>query len=167
MSQSTPYRITTTGSSGGGCDGDISFAQRVNIDVTTNLNGTNVVVPVDGALTNNGSGWSINGNGIELTGPDSYVRCSCSIHVSSSNARTNLRIQFARNGVLFGPIAAHGYIRRASGHNESSYNLGPTWTKMAQGDIITIVSNQEGNGGSQVMAVAGTSQLLLERHVNV
>jgi hypothetical protein len=38
---------------------------------------------------------------------------------------------------------------------------------MAMGEVITLVANQEANTGSQTMATAGTSQILLERLVDV
>jgi len=117
-------------------------------------------------MSTNQSGYAINGNGIQLIGRDSWVKCTFVIHVTSSIFRTNMLVRLARNGTLFGPISACGYIRAASGHNESSY-MATAWTKMAQNDIITVESIQEGNTGTVTMAQAGTSQLLLERLVNV
>lgn len=169
MSSSSPWAISTKNSvASTGSDAVIAFAQRVNTDTATNLNNlTQTVIPMDGGLTTNGGGWAINGNGIELTGADSYVRCSFSVYVTSVAVRSNLILRLARNGVLFGPIAAHGYIRAASGHNDSSFTVGGVWTKMSTGDIITIEALREANAGTVTMKSAGTSQLLLERIVNV
>ena len=169
MSSSTKYFIATASESvSSGSDAVLAFAQRVNSDIATNLNNlTQTEIPIDGGLVTNGTGWGINGNGIQLTGPDSYVRCSFSVHVTGAFSRGNLIVRCALNGALFGPVAAHGYIRNANGHQESSYCMGGTWTKMVTGDIITLESLREANAGTLTMDTAGTSQLLLERIVNV
>ena len=169
MSTSTEYQIATANQTtpGGGSDAVWSIAQRVNADVATNLNNlVQTEVPIDGGMITNQTGFAINGNGIELIDVSNYVKCTVNLHVTSATLRTNMIVRFAKNGVLFGPIAAHGYIRAATGHNESSYHL-TTWTKMDQNDIITVETLREGNAGTVTMALAGTSQLLLERLVNV
>lgn len=169
MSELTPYNIGTVGGGGGsGTTAQWRFAQRVNSDIATNLNNlTQTTIPIDGALTSDGAGWAINGNGIELTGADSWVRCSFNIHVSETFNRGNMLVRLSLNGGLIGPVAAHGYIRNANGHQESSYCMGGHWVQMTTGDIITVESLREANAGSIAMAQAGTSQLLLERLVNV
>lgn len=169
MSFSTEYQIATANQTtpGGGSDAVFSFAQRVNADIATNLNNlTQTEVPMDGAMATNQTGYAINGNGIQLIGPDAFVRCSFSLHLTSLAARTNLIVRLALNGTLFGPVAASGYIRAGTGHNESSLTV-CAWTKMATNDIITVSTLREANAGTVTMAAAGTSQLLLERIVNV
>lgn len=168
MSSSTEYQIATLNQTGGsGTTAVWSFAQRINADIATNLNnGTQTTVPIDGAIVTNQTGYAINGNGIELIGAESYVKCTVNLHCSSASNRTNLIVRLAKNGVLFGPIAASGYIRNANGHNESSYHI-TTWTKMVTGDVITVETLQEANAGTVTLAQAGSSQLLLERLVNV
>lgn len=161
------------GPGGNGSDTQVRFAQRINADIATNLNNlTQTTVPIDGTALLNGSGWSINGNGLELTGPDSFVRCSASLHVAGAVNRLNMLVRLGiSDGIatptLFGPVAAHGYIRNATGHNESSYTILPTWVFMTQGQVITLESFREANAGNLTMALAGSSQLLLERYVNV
>lgn len=168
MSQSTPYFISTKNTAAGtGSDAVLSFAQRVNADNTTQLNNlTQTTVPMDGAMITNQTGFAINGNGIELTGDDAYVKCICNLHTMGSAARVNLIVRFSQNGTLFGPISACGYSRNLNGHMETSYHL-QAWTKMATGDIITIETLREANAGSVTLASAGTSNLILERLVNV
>ena len=170
MSSDTNYVVATKNTSvGGGSDAEWRFAQRVNTDIATNLNNlTQTEIPVDGTMTQLGSGFSINGNGIQLTtDSQAWVKCSCSIHVTAAVLRANMIVRFARNGTLFGPVAAHGYIRNGNGHQESSYSLPGTWILMQPNDIITIESLREANAGTVTMASAGTSQFLLERLVNV
>lgn len=169
MSEITPYIIRPVGGVGGsGTDAEWRFAQRVNSDTSTNLNNlTQTEVPMDGTLTTLGTGWSVDGNGIQLTGPDAWVKCTCSLHVGAAFNRANMTVRFALDGVLTGPIAAHGYIRNATGHNESSYTIPGFWIQMTQGQTITIETLREAGAGTISMQTAGTSYLLLERLVNV
>lgn len=168
MSSSTPYSIATkSNTTTTGSDAVWSFAQRVNTDTTTNINNAGLTtIPIDGGMITNQSGYAINGNGIQLTGVGAYVKCTFVVHVTSVTNRTNMTLRLAKNGVLFGPVSASGYIRNASGHNESSFTA-TAWTKMETNDIITVEAIQEANAGTVTMATAGTSQLLLERLVNV
>jgi len=169
MSSNTNYQIATqTTNTISGSDAEWRFAQRVNSDIVTNLNNlTQTTVPIDGALTTVGIGWSINGNGIELTGPDSWVKVTFNVHVNASFNRGNMLLRASLNGTLIGPIAAHGYIRNGNGHQESSYSMPGHWVFMSNGDVITVESLREAAAGTITMAQAGTSQLLLERLVNV
>jgi len=168
MSSSTPWTIATKNStSSTGSDSVWAFAQRVNTDISTNLNNlTPTEVPIDGAILTNGTGWAINGNGIELTGSDSFVKCTVNLHITAAFNRANLLVRFRLNGVAFGPIGASGYIRNATGHNESSITI-TTWVSMTTGDVITVETLREAGAGTITMDTAGTSQLLLERLVNV
>ena len=169
MSSTTNYQIATqTTNTISGSDAEWRFAQRINADTATNLNNlTQTTIPIDGAMTTSGVGWAINGNGIELTGPDSLVRVSFSVHVNATFNRCNMLLRASLNGGLIGPIAAHGYIRNANGHQETSYSMPGHWVSMTTGDIITVESLREAAAGTISMASAGTSQLLLERLVNV
>jgi len=168
MSSSTPWAISTKNSvAGTGSDAIWAFAQRVNVDTTTNLNNlTPTTVPVNGVMTTNGTGWAINGNGIQLIGADSLVKCTFSLHITAASNRPNLTSRLSLNGVPFGPISASGYIRNNNGHNESSLTV-TTWVQMSTNDIITIETLREAAAGTVTMDTAGTSQLLLERLVNV
>lgn len=170
MSSSTPYNIatgnTTTSIQNTAL---ISFAQRVNADFSTNLNDlAEIEVPMDGTLTTNQTGFSINGNGIEYTGAGTvWVKASFILSVTGSFPRGNMIARLALNGVSFGPIISHGYIRNANGHQQSSYTHPGTWVELSTGDVITIRTLREANAGTLSMDQAGTSQLLLERIVNV
>lgn len=170
MSSNTPYTIATGNTTTPVTStAIISFAQRVNVDSSTNLNDlSEVEVPMDGALTTNQSGFSINGNGIEYTGTGTvWVKASFVVSVNETFNRGNLIARLALNDVVFGPIVSHGYIRNANGHQQSSYTHPGTWVEMTTGDIITIRTLREAAAGTISMDQAGTSQLLLERLVNV
>jgi len=168
MSSNTKYHINPHIPSTGGSTFDISFGQRINSDIVTNINAATLTeVPMDGKISVYQSGFAGAGNGIELTGEGGLVRCSATIHITSVVQRANIRIRLAKNGVLFGPAACSGYIRALRGHNESSISITPTWTRMAMGDVITVESIQEANVGTVTLAAEGTSILLLERIINV
>lgn len=171
MSKTTPYLISTKSQSipGTGSDSVWSFAQRVNTDISTNLNNlTQTTVPMDGAMITSHTGFAINGNGIQLIGPAAYVRCSFNIFVNAAVARANMTVRLNSSVLgLFGPVAAHGYIRNATGHQNASYCIPGFWTKMATNEIITVQSLQEAAAGSVSMGLAGTSFLLLETLKNV
>lgn len=168
MSDATPYIVSVT-NTGGGTTAQMSFAQRVNADTTTNLNNAaSAPVPIDGALSTVGTDWAISGNGIQFTGTTgTWVRCSFNIHVGATFNRGNMVVRLAQNGTLFGPVAAHGYIRNANGHNEASYSINGFWIQLTQNDVITVESAQEAAGGTVSMQTAGTSVLLLEKIDNV
>lgn len=176
MSTKTPYEIKLPlNGSGSGTNADIYFAQRSNVDISTNLNNVGVTeVPIDNSMFTNGTGWAINGNGIEYTGTETVkVRCSFNIHITSTVARPNIKARLYitntanPSGVATGPVAATGYIRNVSGHNESSLHVANHWVTMETGDIITVRTIQEAETGNVTMESIGTSQLLLERIVNV
>jgi len=169
VSQATEYAISTKNSvTGTGSDSTLAFAERGNLDTTTNLNTAGATeVPFDGAFFTSGTGWAINGNGIELTGPNSNVRIGFNLHVTSSNNRTNLLAQIALDGTPIGPIAASGYIRNATGHNESSLAIPGFWLPVTTGQVITVVTLREAGAGTVTMALANTSILVLERLINV
>ena len=171
MSDSTKYQINPKlDSTQTGQHTQLFWAQRVNEDVTTNLNDTiPVTVPIDGNLSTLGHGWAIAGDGIELTGPDSWVRVSCSVHISSGSEDVNLTLEFALNGTPLnpGPVSASNYIDGDDGNSESSSSIPGYWVYMEMGDVITIEALREANSGTVTLAEAGTSYLLLERYVNV
>jgi len=146
-----------------------SFAQRVNKDVSSNLNALELVsVPIDGPLTTNHTGFAINGNGIQLLGPNTHVRISANVFVVSTANRVNLTLRLHSSvGGLFGPIAAHGYISNNNDHQNSSYTIPGFWKSMVTGETITLQALQEANSGTITMALEGTSFLLLETLKNV
>lgn len=173
MSSATNYFIATQNTSVPSSSTAImSFAQRINVDAATNLNNLTLTeVPMDGAMITNQTGFAINGNGIQLTGPDTYVEASFVISVFGAVLRANmvarLAIDTGGGPVLFGPETSHGYIRNGTGHQQSSFNSGPVMWKMATGNIITVQTIREGNAGTVRMNSTGTSQLLLKVLKNV
>lgn len=174
MSSNTPYNIATRAqNTATSSTALISFAQRVNADIATNLNDLAITeVPMDGALTTNQTGFAINGNGIQYNDADTvWVRCSFNLSVTASFNRGNmvarLAVDTGGGPVLFGPEASHGYIRNSNGHQQSSYAISGTWIELSTGDTITVQTIREANAGTITMNAAGTSQLLLEVLKNV
>lgn len=169
MSSSTPRAISTKNSTvSTGSDAVWAFAELGNADTTTNLNNlTAVDVPFDGAFVQNGSGWAINGNGIQYNGPNTFIRVSWSVFTFSSSNRTNLLLQTAIDGTPIGPIASSGYVRNANGHQNSSYSMSGVWLPLTTGQTITVQAIREANAGTVTLGSVNTSILLLERIENV
>lgn len=168
MSQATPWQIATKNTSTGGSTQRKEFAQRVNADTASNLN--NLVIddiPIDGAIKTVGTIWAINGDGIQYNGPGEDIDISCNIYTQANFNRGNLTIQFRKNGTIFGPIAASGYIRNNNGHNASSYAISQFNEFLANGDIITVSALREANAGNINLGLAGASFLRLERIASV
>ena len=61
-------------------------------------------------------------------------------YVTASAARTNVGLKFAVNDVQQSEIAAHDYIRSASGHNESSINMSTTLSLSANDQVSIYVA---------------------------
>lgn len=77
-------------------------------------------------------------------------------YMTSSSNRTNLSFQLAFNDVFGGPVAAMGYIKNTSGHNESSV----TYSYIAfvgSGVKISVGAQQLTNFFNTVNVVGGTS----------
>lgn len=133
-----------------------------NTNTTTNLNTAgNTTVPITGTTEiNENNFYTVVGNGVRVPQNRTY-KIKVNLHVSGSLTRGNMRVRFAINGTPVGPIAAHGYIRNSSGHNETSYFL-EDLRILASNDIITVVSTQEAGSGTTVMNLAGSSVMMVE-----
>jgi hypothetical protein len=143
----------------------LPYAVKVtNTDTTTDINETPAVeVPLNGSVAFNedSSTYNPTGNGIQVLRADGYT-LRASIHVSGIVTRANQLIRFAINGVPTGNIAATGYIRDTSGHNEASYTLLEDLNLNAN-DIVTVVAEEEAGGGIVTLAQVGSSSLFIKR----
>jgi hypothetical protein len=131
-----------------------------NTNTTTNLNGNSAVeVPLSNQVRNDADFYTFVGNGIRIDTAGTY-QIKASLHVTANVTRANLLVRFyindSGNGV--GAIAASGYIRNGSGHNESSFYLEDDFTLLA-GDVVTVKTTREAAGGNVSMAVVESSYL--------
>lgn len=139
-------------------DGDIasistftpSYMGRQNNSVQ-NLNGTAVAVNWNQQVAAAGSDITYNvANPSRLTlATTGNYRVSVNLKGSTvSTQRAAITAQLRQNGVAMrGPISACGYIRYASGHEESSVHIAAFVYPFTAGDFIEIVCNQEAAAG--------------------
>lgn len=134
-----------------------------NTDTSTDINNSSYTeIPMGGNQARNDDDlYTFVGNGIQVTKAGTYV-AKCSLHINANVTRANLLVRFfindAGNGV--GAVAASGYIRNGSGHNESSFQLEEDFI-LAVGDIVTVKAIREAAAGTVSMAVAESSYLKL------
>lgn len=136
--------------------------KTTNTDTTTNLNElTPTEVPLTGNTPiNEGSYYEVVGNGIKILRKRLY-NLKANIHAYSDRSRANLTISFYINGTRQGMVAASGYIRAASGHNESSYQLNDAFS-LDVDDVVTVRATREANSGDIFLATSGTSNFIIE-----
>lgn len=91
------------------------------------------------------------------------VKISAHVHIDTASARSAFQIRARIGSTPVGPIGASGYVRNASGHQESSNTIPAFFANVTSGDIIDLGSRIEGANGNTQMQRAGSSMLLVER----
>jgi hypothetical protein len=171
MSSMTPYTVDVTAIGGGGTTFTLDVVQTSNTDTTTNLNLSTATtfpteVPITGTTEIAGTNYTIVGNGIQCNF-DGLVKISANVHLFSTDPRAAIQLRARLNGTAFGPVGSSGYIRDATGHQESSLHL-CVWTQVTSGQIISLGTRRESTqAGSVTMALSGSSNLMVERYFNV
>lgn len=165
MSSQSPFKVDAT--FGDSTEAEIRVAQLYNTNTSTNLNNlTATLIPLGGTQGIFDADFSQSNDGI-VTNFDGRVRVAFSIHCFAAVTRINLTVQVHRNGSPIGPVAAHGYIRDANGHQETNYSIPGVWFVCADGDLFEVFATREANSGNKTLAQSGTSILQLERIINV
>lgn len=147
-----------------GASGLTRTVAQIRNNVTVNVNQTNwTAVPLSGVTDRlDSTDFAVSGNGIQclFTG---WVKATAHLSIASSGARTNPIIRLA------GPVSVpstvsgkSGYIRAASGHNESSVTIPGIEVLVSENEVITVESKREGGGAAATMDIGGC-YLLLER----
>jgi hypothetical protein len=134
-----------------------------NTNTTTNINTVApTAIPVTGTVEQNENNfYTVVGNGIQVPQTRSY-KVKANIHVGSVSTRSSARIRFAINGSPQGDIAATGYIRNSTGHNEASYIISDEFILNAN-DIVTVTAERESTaGGTVTLQEVGTSSITVE-----
>lgn len=145
----------------------LPYAIKVrNTDITTNLNAatTDNAIPLNGSLAFNESTdtYTPSGNGIQVLRDDGYT-VKANVHVFSASTRQASLMRLHVNGAPIGDIAATGYIRNTTGHNEASYHIDEELTLNAL-DIVTVEFDRESTaGGAMNLALVGSSSLMIKR----
>jgi len=140
----------------------VAIFEAFNTNTTTNLNNLGLTtVPILGTVTQPGpTGYFTQVGNAVRADRAMRVKISANLNVFSNQARQNLRVGFAINGTLQNFTGRSGYIRDASGHQESS--LHPSqFLDLAANDLVTLVSQREGNVGTVTM-LSNSSNLMIE-----
>jgi hypothetical protein len=92
---------------------------------------------------------------ITITSPGMY-KITLMAYMTSNSNRTNLSFRLSFDDVFGGPVAAMGYIKNTSGHNESSVTYSYT-AYIATNQEISVGAQQLTNFFNTVSIIGGTS----------
>lgn len=140
-----------------------------NTDITTNIN-TNAAInlPVCGTeeWNDNATLFVVNTatNSIIINETGRYkVIVNASFDVANNGPqRANPEIYIALDNVREGTVSSTGYMRRASGHNESSVNFTEV-IEITAGQVLTLKILRAGNNGVVNLRAVGTSNVYIEK----
>jgi hypothetical protein len=136
--------------SSGGTDADYFRAPLLSL-TTINSSLTMSEYAVIGSPTNNNGGWTSTSTLITPASVGIY-EVSVMCYYTGSVTRANVGMTVAIDGVFDQPIAAMGYLRNSSGHNESSL----TFTSLVEIEINSKAEMETISIGFQRLAAAGT-----------
>ncbi|WP_411768411.1 hypothetical protein [Winogradskyella sp. A3E31] len=140
-----------------------------NSDITTNINqNTPINLPVCGneLWNDNTSLYSVNAvtNEITINETGRYrivVNAAFSV-ASNGPQRANPEMYVALDDMQIGGFASTGYMRRNSGHNESSVNFTEV-IEVTGNQVLTIKVQRAGNNGTVNLRSAGTTNVYIEK----
>lgn len=128
-----------------------AFCQTRNTDITTNLNATNVVVPITGTTDERNTGFfNISGNGIQVVNYSGWIEVEAFVSMTFSSPNISIDFQFAKNGTLQPGSTVCNGVGKFSNTNHAQASLF-RGMQVTAGDVITIVSNLEGSTGTATM----------------
>ncbi|MEL6812672.1 MAG: hypothetical protein AAFP76_15185 [Bacteroidota bacterium] len=141
-------------------------AKYSNSDTSTNLNvDTAIELPIFGSeeWNDNTTLFSVSGTQIQIAEAGRYrIISNVAIASNSNSARKSPEIYLTINGTITGAVYTTGYMRRNSGHEESSLHLDEV-INVGAGDIIAIEIVRAGNSGSTLFRSAGSSNFYVEK----
>ena len=148
-------RLTAASSGSGGIS---NYAKYVGTG-TPDLNSSTTYGEVSWINTtpqfSNGT-WSATSSHIVVPATGLYM-VQVNFYVTASSSRTNVGLKFAVNDTQQSEIAAHNYIRNASGHSESSINMSTT-LNLSANDQVSIYTAQLASNGT--VSLQGTSSTI-------
>ncbi len=141
-----------------------------NSDTSTDLNSDNTLVPIFGNEDYKDGGSSlyvVSGNTLTVNESGRYdIRANLSLEGinvgGNSEQRTNVNARIAINGTPVGALGASGYIRFASGHEQSSIHVNEILDLNAN-DIVTIITYREANSGAVVFSGVDESSFMINK----
>jgi len=151
----------TMAKEGEGSAAPFSFCQVRNTDTSTNINvSTAANIPFGGTNDATDSDYTLASDSITVNF-DGVVSVQAHISQSGSVARSNVGIWITNNNTKVSGVGQSGYIRAASGHNESSSHVSATFA-VSDGDVIRVQGKQRAASGT-VNQIAGESQVTVYR----
>lgn len=158
------FSLTTTVTSSPG-----QSVKYSNTDTTTNINNNSAInLPVLGTIqwNDNTTLYDVNTSTHEITINETgryRVIVNASFDVASNGPqRANPEFYIAINNSQVGSVASTGYMRRNSGHNESSANFSEI-IQVTAGDVLSIKVQRAGNNGTVTLRNADTTNLYIEK----
>lgn len=140
-----------------------------NSDTTTNINqNTAINLPVFGTQewNDNNTLYTVNttNHTIRVNETGRYkIQANVSFNVpNNGNIRRAPEMYLTVNGSQIGAYASTGYIRRATGHNESSLHINEV-IEITSGSILSIEILRAGNSGNVTLRSNGTSNIYIEK----
>ena len=160
---------------GAGSDGGaylkINMGGRwTNSDTSTDLNIDNTEVPIFGNQDYKDGGntlFEVLGSTLIVKDAGRYdIRANLSLlginSSGNSEQRTNVNARIAVNGVAVGALGASGYIRWASGHEQSSIHLNEI-LQLNANDVISLLTYREASDGTVTLSGVGESSLMINK----
>lgn len=159
-----------TGSDGGAYLKINLGGRWTNTDTGTDLNVDNTSAPLFGNEDYKDDGtnlYEVSGNTLIVKESGRYdIRANLSLVAINSSGnteqRTSTNARIAINGTAIGAIGATGYIRYASGHEQSSLHVNEI-LQLNANDIITIVTYREANSGVVHFSGYGESSFMINK----
>jgi len=145
-------------------------ARWTNMDITTNLNAGSVAAPIFGVEDYNDDAINLYTAATDKLTIKETGRYDIRINISllginsSGNTaqRTNVNAQITVNGNPLSALAASGYIRFASGHEQSSIHINEI-LQLNANDVVRIRTYREANSGNVRFSGTGDSSFIINK----
>ena len=138
-----------------------------NTDTTTDVNQTaGIILPVFGNLewNDNTTLFTVNtgSNSVNITETGSYRLIVNASFTTTASSRRAPEMYIQLNGSQVGTTASIGYMRRANGHNESSFHINEV-IELTAGDVLDVFIIRAVQNGSVTLRNVGTTNIYIEK----
>ena len=144
-------------------------ARWTNTDIVTNLNAGSVAAPIFGTEDYNDDAinlYTAATNMLTIKEAGRYdIRANISllgINSGGNQQRTNVNAQITVNGNAVSALSASGYIRFASGHEQSSIHINEI-LQLNANDVIRVRTYREANTGEVRFSGIGDSSFVINK----
>jgi len=161
--------LIETGSDGAAFLNINQGARWTNTDITTDLNAGIAAAPIFGTTDYNDDAINLyvaTTNQLTVRDDGRYdIRANLSLLSATSGstqARTNVNAQITINGNPVGALAASGYIRSATNHEQSSIHINEI-LQLNANDVIRVRTYREANSGIVRFSAAGEASFIINK----